>query len=228
MFISISHQIRSRADKSTSWHITSSLWRKPTRAGNPKRQGGGGEDEKVKLYLTERKREAGWRQREWRGKQRWRQKKKSVKREKGETYIFVAQIHSAVWGEEEEEEEEAERRETKRWRDTKNSITGLALTLTFIQQGDTPSLSQLLFTAVTGEACPTLTVKFDSTMDHAEISRWGDIFINPCLTKSVAYTKDYVCVCVVCVGTIQLIVFISNPWLEITTAATLITLLTIS
>lgn len=45
VFISISHQIRSLADKSTSWHITSSLWRKLTRAGNSKRQGGGGEDE---------------------------------------------------------------------------------------------------------------------------------------------------------------------------------------
>lgn len=61
-----------------------------------------------------------------------------------------------IWGEDaEEEEEEAEQAETKRWRDTKNSITGLALTLTFIQQGDTPSLSQLLFAAVTGEVCPT-------------------------------------------------------------------------
>lgn len=65
----------------------------------------------------------------------------------------MAQIRRAVWGE--EEKEEAERWQTKRWRDTKNSITGLALTLTFIQQGDTPSLSQLLFTAVTEEACPT-------------------------------------------------------------------------
>lgn len=34
VFISISHQIRSLADKGASWHITSSLWRKLTRAGD--------------------------------------------------------------------------------------------------------------------------------------------------------------------------------------------------
>lgn len=61
VFISISHQIRSLADKSTSWHITSSLRRKLTRAGNPKRQAGGGEDEEVKLFMTE------GREREWKG-----------------------------------------------------------------------------------------------------------------------------------------------------------------
>lgn len=38
LFISISHQIRSLADKSTSWHITSSLRRKLTRDGNPTRR----------------------------------------------------------------------------------------------------------------------------------------------------------------------------------------------
>lgn len=47
-------------DKSTSWHIISSLWRKLTRAGNPKRQGGGAEDEEVQLFFDKsEKREAG-------------------------------------------------------------------------------------------------------------------------------------------------------------------------
>lgn len=53
----------------------------------------------------------------------------STEREKGETYIVLAQICRAMPGEEEEEAE---------WRrDTKNRITGLDLTQTSIQRGDT-------------------------------------------------------------------------------------------
>ena len=139
-------------DKSTSWHITSSLWRKPTRAGNPKRQDGGEDEEKNETFFLDKA--GGW------GGERERTGVKGGgdrKREKGETYILMAQIQRG-WG----------GGETKRWRDTKNSITGLALTLTFIQQGNTPSLSQLLLTAVRGEACPTSSLlKFDSAKDEA-------------------------------------------------------------
>lgn len=81
----------------------------------------------------------------WRGN--WGEGKwnESAKGDKGEAYILVAHIHTGGGG----------GGETKRWRDTKNSITGLALTPTFIQHGDTPSLSQLPLTAFTGEAWPT-------------------------------------------------------------------------
>lgn len=157
VFISISHQIRSLADKGTSWHITSSLRRKLTRAGDPKWQWGGRRDEEVKLFfffLTERDGEVIWTERESRGEGRKCTEGERERGEKGETYIAVAQIHRVEWGWW-GRGGGAERQETKKYRDTKNSITGLALTLTFIQHGDTPSLSQSPFTAVTGEACPT-------------------------------------------------------------------------
>ena len=77
--------------------------------------------------------------------------------------------------------------ETKRWRDTKNSITGLALTLTFIQQGNTPSLSQLLLTAATGEACPTSSLlKFDSAKDEAHI------YLTPAWPDHISSHFDYI------------------------------------
>ena len=77
--------------------------------------------------------------------------------------------------------------ETKRWRDTKNSITGLALTLTFIQQGNTPSLSQLLLTAATGEVCPTSSLlKFDSAKDEAHI------YLTPAWPDHISSHFDYI------------------------------------
>lgn len=137
VFISISHQIRSLADKGASWHITSSLWRKLTRAGDSEWQRWWRAGWR-RFFLTERKREG---------------------ENKGEPDILAAQIHRAKWDEEEEEEKE-ERQETKRWRGTKNSITGLALTLTFIWQCH--SLTRL-FSAVTGEACPTFKAQINKS-----------------------------------------------------------------
>lgn len=88
----------------------------------------------------------------------------------------MAQILSTMWGKEEEEEKEAEQRETKTWRDTKNSRTGLALTLTFIQQGDNPLLLYLLFTVVTGEACPTFQL-LSLTLPVHHVGIWGDLLV---------------------------------------------------
>lgn len=60
----------------------------------------------MKLFLTKQKQDAGGE------KGNEGESIKYVGREKGENYIVVAQIHSAVWSE--EEEEEAEQQETKR------------------------------------------------------------------------------------------------------------------
>lgn len=140
-FISISHQIRSLEDKSTSWDITSSLWRKLTRAGNPKRQGGWWEMKNRNFFLTEVrvKGAKGWLKdrdgrEDWIGKDHQGRSAdeievagNEIRQRKGESFILVSQISTAMY-----DVEEAEQWETKRWRGTKNSITGLALTLTFI------------------------------------------------------------------------------------------------
>lgn len=106
-----------------------------------------------KFFLTERKREG---------------------ENKGEPDILAAQIHRAKWDEEEEEKEE--RQETKRWRGTKNSITGLALTLTFIWQSDTLSLVSL----VQLQERPALHLKLRSTRVGADFQtrRRMDLTLN--------------------------------------------------
>lgn len=75
----------------------------------------------MKAFLTERKTEV-------RGEKGTEGRLGSTERER---VIVLAQIYGAMPGEE-DEDEEAECR-----RDAKNRITGLALTLTFTQRGDT-------------------------------------------------------------------------------------------
>lgn len=88
----------------------------------------------MKKFLTARYRDTAGEK--WNGRENRGGGKNKKWKYRGETYVLMAQIHSPVPG----EEEEAEQGETKKSRDTENSITGLALTVTFIQHGVTPSL----------------------------------------------------------------------------------------
>lgn len=132
---------RIKAHPDTSLPLSGGSWHA---LGTRNDSGGGAQDEEVKVFFWQSEREKG-----------------KEGENKGEPDILAAQIHRAKWDEEEEEEEEeAEWQETKRWRGTKNSITGLALTLTFIWQSDTLSV---VSSAVTGEACPTFKAQINKS-----------------------------------------------------------------
>lgn len=157
MFIATPHQIRSLADKGTSWHITSSLWRKLTRAGDLKWQCAGRGDEEVK-FLTEQKIRAN-REKGKKGKHQWGEKK-YWQRERWHLCISVSNLQ--IWG-----GVGAGRLETWRWRVRKNSKTGLASTLTFIiQEGGTHSLS-LICSLLPLQVY--LTLKFTSPLINAPL-----------------------------------------------------------